>query len=235
MKNQKIKFSIAEPCHQDWNFMTPNEQGKFCDHCSKTVIDFTKLTDEEVLQLISANPGKICGRVNTSQMNRYMMAEKTASMGSSYQLLAGLFIATSTHSIAAPSNLPKMETVETKVNGVKLDSTEFPKDSLITVVEGIVRDMESNPMPGVVVKIRDARLGAVTDLDGKFKIVLPDTLSLNVIVLYAEYMDGTAPDLIIDRRQPSFTAEMYIKTVEETPMLGEMVIYKPKRWWQFWR
>ena len=235
MKHSKIKLSIENPCSQDWNSMTVNEQGKFCDHCAKSVIDFTGLSDEEAIQLISANPGKICGRVKPSQMNRYMMAEKTGSASSSYPLLTGLFIATSTYAVAEPSIQPKMETIETKINEAKWNSTEFPKDSLIRVVEGIVRDKESNPMPGVVVKIRDARLGAVTDFDGKFRIVLPDTLSLNVIVLYAEYLDGTAPDLIIDRRQPAFIAEMYITTIEETPMIGEIIVYKPKKWWQFWK
>jgi len=28
--------------------MTPNNEGHFCSHCSKTVIDFTQLTDEQV-------------------------------------------------------------------------------------------------------------------------------------------------------------------------------------------
>ena len=45
-KNYKI--SIPEPCNEDWNKMTPYENGRFCMNCSKTVIDFTAMLPEEI-------------------------------------------------------------------------------------------------------------------------------------------------------------------------------------------
>ncbi len=42
------KISIAKPCHEKWEEMTPQNNGAFCGQCSKVVIDFTKMTDDEV-------------------------------------------------------------------------------------------------------------------------------------------------------------------------------------------
>lgn len=57
-------FNIPKPCNEDWGKMSPNEKGRFCNVCSKTVVDFTKMTDEESLNYFEANKGKrICGRI----------------------------------------------------------------------------------------------------------------------------------------------------------------------------
>ena len=36
-----MKITIPTPCHENWNEMTPNEMGRHCTVCSKTVKDFT--------------------------------------------------------------------------------------------------------------------------------------------------------------------------------------------------
>lgn len=59
------RISIPEPCNENWNQMTPNEKGRFCDLCSKTVVDFTNKTEEQILSIISKNTdSKICGRIS---------------------------------------------------------------------------------------------------------------------------------------------------------------------------
>lgn len=63
------KITIPEPCHENWNKMTPNENGRFCLSCSKTVIDFTSRLPEEVQHYFSQHQNeKICGRFKNSQL-----------------------------------------------------------------------------------------------------------------------------------------------------------------------
>lgn len=67
MKNFKIR--IPEPCHEDWDAMTKNEQGKHCQVCSKTVVDFTNKSTEEIGAYLSENASaKLCGRFKTTQL-----------------------------------------------------------------------------------------------------------------------------------------------------------------------
>lgn len=71
MKSMKPTIQIQDPCHEDWNNMTPNQEGKFCHSCQKTVHDFSEKTDQEIHQyLIAHSSEKVCGRFRSSQINR---------------------------------------------------------------------------------------------------------------------------------------------------------------------
>jgi len=49
--------------------MQPHDRGKFCMQCSKEVIDFTKLNNREIIEIIEQSKGRICGRITVSQLN----------------------------------------------------------------------------------------------------------------------------------------------------------------------
>lgn len=67
---RKHKITIPEPCHENWDKMIPNENGRFCLSCSKTVIDFTIMLPEEVQHFFMQNQNQnICGRFKKSQLD----------------------------------------------------------------------------------------------------------------------------------------------------------------------
>ena len=58
-----FQISIPKPCHENWATMSPREKGRFCDKCSKTVLDFTAKTPEEIEEYILLHENeKLCGR-----------------------------------------------------------------------------------------------------------------------------------------------------------------------------
>ncbi len=66
---KKIRISIENPCHEDWDNMTPETQGRFCNSCEKIVVDFTHFSDSEILQYFAKpKTEKICGRFNQDQL-----------------------------------------------------------------------------------------------------------------------------------------------------------------------
>ena len=69
MKNHNLK--IEKPCHEDWNKMAPNQLGRHCQLCEKTVVDFTKMSSEEIKEYLS-NRGneRICGRILKEPVKR---------------------------------------------------------------------------------------------------------------------------------------------------------------------
>lgn len=63
-------ISIPKPCHEDWTKMTPNEKGRFCGSCSKTVVDFTKMNAKEIQVYIHNHKDqRICGHIKQSQLD----------------------------------------------------------------------------------------------------------------------------------------------------------------------
>lgn len=61
---RKYRITIPEPCHEDWDKMIPNDNGRFCESCSKNVVDFTTMLPEEIQHFFILNQNKsICGRI----------------------------------------------------------------------------------------------------------------------------------------------------------------------------
>ena len=64
-----MEISIQKPCHENWDTMTPNEQGAFCGKCVKTVVDFSHKSIEEIKEFfIGKQSEKVCGRFEKTQL-----------------------------------------------------------------------------------------------------------------------------------------------------------------------
>ncbi|NMH27020.1 hypothetical protein [Flavobacterium silvaticum] len=63
------KVSIPVPCHEDWNSMSVQTNGRFCATCAKNVIDFSNKSNEEIHKYLYQNRGKeVCGRFRNEQL-----------------------------------------------------------------------------------------------------------------------------------------------------------------------
>jgi hypothetical protein len=77
MKRKLIKYSIEEPCHEDWNQMKPEVKGRFCESCSKTVVDFSSMSDFSIVSYLEEKKNEsVCGRFRPSQMDRPYLLPK---------------------------------------------------------------------------------------------------------------------------------------------------------------
>ena len=62
-------ITIPKPCPEKWENMSPVANGNYCGKCSKTVIDFSKSSEEEIITFLSRKNGeKVCGKVKTAQL-----------------------------------------------------------------------------------------------------------------------------------------------------------------------
>lgn len=66
----KGNFRIPEPCHEDWNNMTLETQGRFCASCQRCVVDFTNKSAQEMKAIYDREQGNVCGRVTVNQIRK---------------------------------------------------------------------------------------------------------------------------------------------------------------------
>lgn len=64
------QLSVPKPCHENWQSMTANEKGKFCNACATTVVDFSGMTTTDVKDyLIQHKEEKVCGRFDQKTLD----------------------------------------------------------------------------------------------------------------------------------------------------------------------
>ncbi len=142
MNTKNYVLRIENPCTQDWATMTATDRGKFCASCAKTVVDFTKLSDSEVLKIIKKTDGKICGRLRSEQLDRLLLDDTGGSAWASKfsKFLASLFLFAS--ATADAQSVPLAPThAESKLNGTQktpdaAQKIEASRDSSKNVIEG---------------------------------------------------------------------------------------------------
>ncbi|MFD2942886.1 energy transducer TonB [Flavobacterium notoginsengisoli] len=144
-KNYKI--SIPEPCHEDWNKMTPKENGRFCMNCSKTVTDFTSMLPQEIQQFFIQNQNnKICGRFRKSQLDTLIIQipDRILYSQTNYHkiFLLALFIAMGTTLFSCADN---------EGNKQKIDKIEIVEDTPKEKIDQTVEDsVIEKPKPELV-------------------------------------------------------------------------------------
>jgi len=67
-----MKISINEPCHENWDKMTANDQGAFCLSCQKNVVDFSKKTLSQIKEFFENKKDNtsVCGRFEDHQLTQ---------------------------------------------------------------------------------------------------------------------------------------------------------------------
>ncbi len=66
-----MKIQLPDPCHESWDQMTPEGQGRHCEACAKVVVDFSKMSDAQVVDYLKASFAKkerVCGRFRPDQV-----------------------------------------------------------------------------------------------------------------------------------------------------------------------
>ncbi len=71
-----ISISIQEPCTQDWDTMLPNQLGRHCNSCQKTVVDFTEMRDTQIINYLQKNKTGGCGIFNNNQLESKIIIPK---------------------------------------------------------------------------------------------------------------------------------------------------------------
>lgn len=151
--------------------MKPEGNGRFCENCKKTIIDFSSLSDQELYRYLSGNTSITCGRFHNDQLNKNIFPVETRH--NYFKGLSGaaaaLFALLTMRSVAAEnSNKAVAITVQPLVE--KNPLPVLPAD---VIISGQVKDFNNNLLEKAEIRIGDS-IVAITDKEGKFSLELKD-------------------------------------------------------------
>ena len=161
----KLEINIPKPCTENWNQMSPEQKGRFCGSCQKTVYDFTRLSDRAILEKIQSE-SSLCGRFSDAQLNRELNIPKNKSAIWTAAITGILsFLSAANDKIQAQT---KLEITQSKSENLPGKIVKAPERDL--TISGIVSG-DGLPLPGAFIKIEGTEISAKTDFDGKFIIL----------------------------------------------------------------
>lgn len=214
---KKFNLSIPAPCHERWEQMAPVEQGRFCNSCQKTVIDFTNMTDQQLAAYFKKPIGNVCGRFAPDQLERDITVptKRIPWLRYFFQFTLPAFL------LSLKAAGQKTERVE-KVNVIcKVGDTSIKKTlqeaSPICGLSGKVIDDKGNPIPFASVFIKGTEQGTACDAEGSFRLsyqqALPFTLQISAIGFQAkEYLvsDTNAKEVVLATMQEQWMGEVVV-------------------------
>jgi hypothetical protein len=236
---KSIQLHVPEPCHENWQQMTPQEQGRFCKACAKVVVDFSVMSDKEILNYISTASGKMCGRLDQDQINReifYPELQKKSwkkywlTIAASFMLLSSKLSAqvkpprgTITANPSA-SNNTKGKVVVT----MGMIASPPIQASEVTTIKGRVVDDQNVSIAGASVFIKGTSIGTAADVNGEF-VLKASGMKPNILLFTAVGFERT--ELFLDSKAVSDS--VFVVQMKMRPMIsgevGVIVVTQKKK------
>lgn len=170
------KITIPKPCHEKWDDMAPQGQGAFCGQCSKVVVDFTAMTDEEVQQyFIQHASEKLCGRFTSEQVNSIKIEIPSYLIYTEPSLLKKFILITlvvfGTTLYSCTSN-----------EGTIMAGTEFTMNSTDTIPkEHTIGKIAAPPPPPPVEIVKKSCNGLWQEIKGGIALLPADTVKMGEV------------------------------------------------------
>jgi hypothetical protein len=224
--SKSVQINIPTPCHESWHKMTPNEQGRFCGSCRKTVVDFSAMSDKELLDYISnADNQRVCGRFAGDQLNRKInVTEKRKRFSWAYiwNLLLATFLVTESYAQGEPQMKKKPEVqlpdISPRVGtfAVKNEDTVPSREIRGTIIN---RDSKT-PVANATVMVQGTSGGVVTDDKGKFMLKVKNKDKVTLVVSSLGYKTQT---VVLTNNQKWQSVKVLMKE-DDTALMGDVVI-----------
>ncbi|MGQ7854939.1 hypothetical protein ACUN24_11935 [Pedobacter sp. WC2501] len=164
----KFKIQISNPCHEDWEGMQSDVNGKFCGSCQKTVIDFTRFTDAALKHWFNENQGSNCGRFKPEQLDRYI-GEKNQSF---FKIFKPGLIAASVFAFLSVPKFTYAQYIKPLEAECKIQHNQASGDieGEYTFIKGRVYDQDDIGLNNINIELNGQHIYAKTAADGSFYI-----------------------------------------------------------------
>ncbi|MFS4456447.1 carboxypeptidase-like regulatory domain-containing protein [Maribacter sp. 2304DJ31-5] len=220
-----FSISVQKPCSEKYEDFGKTEKGGFCTTCQKEVIDFSIMSEMEIINYFSNNNGELCGRFRMAQLKTYRSNKMRTNNN---LLLRGIGIMSfSLLSLCAVSNTLAQEKVRLNTSVKTETSTDKSEESthlqLVDkyTVKGTVLDEENLPLAGVNVVLKGTRVGTQTDFDGKFEF--PKSLEANDVLVFS-YLGYETKKYKVAKSESEVLDITIIFDAVDVELMGEVVV-----------
>lgn len=197
MRDAKNIITLPKPCDADWQQMTPTDRGRHCAQCCKTVVDFTLLSDGEILDVFKkAKDNPPCGHFLETQLNRELV--DTRYRPSVFSMIMKRAAATLIlfHSVTVAALAQQAKKAPVNQQAGKQKTTV--KTSKLQICGRVLNYGSKEPIAGARVWINDTQIDSVTDKHGMFVLTLPDNFNMAHLLLLGSLPNYTGSDMIIE-------------------------------------
>lgn len=178
-------LQIPNPCNENWAEMTPEVQGRFCQVCQKTVVDFTEMTDNQVIRFFKENEN-ICGRFNPQQINQSLsesieIIRPNRHPAWKYMIWSALAVGSLliTNDLYAQGSPIQKQTENPQVVVGKPISL-----SNKIGLKGIIFDASTETeISNATISVKGSHISTISDANGHFEIKLPENWATQKIEL----------------------------------------------------
>jgi len=221
MKKQ-FTLSVSSPCSEQWDTFSAGSNGSFCHSCHKDVIDFTQMSEQEIIGYFREQPEHVCGRFKSDQLKTYQH-RTLPTLSPGWNLLrvgvfglALMFASQYVNAVNPPLKSP------TEMAIVQQDGSINPDQLDEITLTGIVTDENNQPFPGVNIYLKDdSTVGILSDENGTFQ--LSGNFQPGDIVVFS-FLGYEPVEYIITQNIP---ASLEICLSDFNIMMGEVQVDKP--------
>jgi len=146
---KKIQIQIPEPCHEDWFLMTPAEKGRYCKSCEKVVVDFSMMSDSEIISFFQNKSGNICGNFANDQLGRDLYQPTIPARKKYWGFLLSFLI---TFFGACKSGVERIRGKVISETTQQYNNEMLVGDTVLTPVDENVTVTEKSELPPVVIE-----------------------------------------------------------------------------------
>lgn len=221
-----IQLNIASPCHEDWSAMTPEEKGRFCGQCQKTVIDFTTWSDADLFQFFTKQSrGNVCGRFFRTQLQKELhLPPQPKSRLYRIAIACGLTLlfaqVPEVHAmVKQPIEL--LASAEYDGGGEKDEATGKG------TIRGKIVDENGKPVEGVIVEVkRESTTKATTTTDKNGRYIIKGLASGKYVVSAIYPLSNAVDKSVVVNTQKESIVNISIVQMHE-PIMGTVAHPEP--------
>lgn len=233
---ENINLSNLKRCNQFWENMPDGEQGRICQKCQNTIIDFRKLSQPQIAAVHLRSKQPVCGLYLPNQLK--LPPRRIPIKRQNFLKHIVLSAISWCYTITTQA-----QTTPTEVNTIQVEpdcttnktntaaSTNKIAESFI--IKGVIRDQNNELLPYVNVYEKNYKIGTTSNFEGEYFLNVTDILdSVNEITLKFTYLGSEPQEFQITRKQFNNSKPYVLDVTLEAGEIIAFYVYEKRPWYK---